>query len=483
MPLQDFAPTQTITNPVIPGGTAGNILFFGSGSTISQSASLFWDNTNQTLTIGTTHAFPTGAKYLIFPCLDSNITATYGINQAWYDNTNGSRDDAMMFVGYNWTTTGGKQDTTEPAWGLQLENYENDTDPGVPYVEGHLTYIGVGTTSTTRPFTCRVRRSDHIAFTNLCGDLILCKNSTATQIGTSLSVTSTADTHHFGVGTTCNSNSQFHVRGKQLWESISGSANNKYWDIDYGAGTSWILRAVNDAYGAAGAALTVARSGTTISSITLGAAAIGVDGAVGAPTWAFTSEPTTGWYRAASGTISLAVSGTQRHQFTANTYTILHDSAIILMGASSDTRIARDAANTVAFINSNTAQKVRIYAGNGANMGIVTVNESLTIAASATTDSSTTIPAGAIILGVAVRVTTVIPTAATFTVTAATGGNTFNTAAVSTAATSTDAGTAAGALYTSAGTKVRITPNLTPADNTGVVRLAITYFLSTPPTS
>lgn len=123
-------------------------------------------------------------------------------------------------------------------------------------------------------------------------------------------------------------------------------------------------------------------------------------------------------------------------------------------------------------------------AGNGGTEAIVPFNESLTIAAAATTDSATTIPAGSQIIAVSVRVTTIIPTAATFTVIAATGGTTFNTAAVAVAAGSTDAGTAAGgATYTAAGTKIRITPNLTPGAATGVVRISGYYRVVTPPTS
>ena len=121
--------------------------------------------------------------------------------------------------------------------------------------------------------------------------------------------------------------------------------------------------------------------------------------------------------------------------------------------------------------------------GSGATAGPVTVTELLTVAAAATTDSTLEIPAGALILSCAVRVTTVIPTAATFTVTTATGGTTLGTAAVSTAANSTDKGTAAGAFYQSAATKVRITPNAQPADNTGRIRLSVTYWVSTPATS
>lgn len=123
----------------------------------------------------------------------------------------------------------------------------------------------------------------------------------------------------------------------------------------------------------------------------------------------------------------------------------------------------------------------------GQGISILQCMELLTIAAAATSTTTMQVPAGAILLSVSVRVTVVIPTAATFTVVC--NGITFNTAAVSTAATSTDAGTNANvatvATYPYIGTAagVVITPNLTPADNTGRVRITCTYLVVTPPTS
>lgn len=215
---------------------------------------------------------------------------------------------------------------------------------------------------------------------------------------------------------------------------------------------------------------------------------IGPAGSATAPSFAFSSATNDGMYSRTANIINWTINGTinaemQNGIFMMNSGGLIGFNSSTVGSGSIDTYWSRGGAGIMELKNSNTAQTFRVYAGNGANLGIVTVNESLTIAAAATTDSSTTIPAGAIILSVGVRVTTVIPTATTFTVTAATGGNTFSTAAVSTAANTTDKGTAAGALYTSAGTKVRITPNSTPGAATGVVRLAITYFVSTPPTS
>lgn len=170
-------------------------------------------------------------------------------------------------------------------------------------------------------------------------------------------------------------------------------------------------------------------------------------------------------------------------------YSLLVNAGNVLFGGNvqvgaSDTILARDAANTLALKNANLAQDFRVYAGNGGFMSNVkTVTESLTIAAAATTVGASSIPAGAILLGVSVRVTTAIPTAATFTVTTTVGATALNTAAVSTAATSTDPGTAAGASYRAAATTVTITPNLTPVAATGVVRIQYFYLQVTPATS
>lgn len=121
--------------------------------------------------------------------------------------------------------------------------------------------------------------------------------------------------------------------------------------------------------------------------------------------------------------------------------------------------------------------------GNGQAFALRSLTELTTITAAAITDTAIQIPAGAILLSANVRVTVVIPTAATFTVTGATSGTAFNTAAISTAANTTDDGTVAGAFYNGTAQSVRITPNLTPADNTGRVRVTLIYFEAIPATS
>lgn len=127
---------------------------------------------------------------------------------------------------------------------------------------------------------------------------------------------------------------------------------------------------------------------------------------------------------------------------------------------------------------------LRQYGGeNGQFARIISVTELTTIAAAATTDTAIQIPANAKVLAVSVRVTTVIPTAATFDVGIAGATTRFGTG-LSTAANTTNPGTNDdGARYYAAATSVRITPNATPAANTGRVRVTIHYIDVTPPTS
>jgi len=112
-----------------------------------------------------------------------------------------------------------------------------------------------------------------------------------------------------------------------------------------------------------------------------------------------------------------------------------------------------------------------------------TLTELTTIAAAANTDTTIQMPANSVVLAVAVRVTTVIPTAATFTVGDSGSAARFSTASVSAAANSTDPGTKAGAYYNASALSVRITPNAQPANNSGRVRVVIYYYSVTPPTS
>ncbi len=142
------------------------------------------------------------------------------------------------------------------------------------------------------------------------------------------------------------------------------------------------------------------------------------------------------------------------------------------------------AANVLDLSNGNADQAFQVGGANGVATGYKTLSELTTILAAATTDTAIQIPANAIVLGVSVRVTVVIPTAATFTVIGTKTSTAFQTgASVSAAATTTDAGTKSCPYLNTAAQTIRITPNLSPADTTGRVRVTIHFIQITPATS
>jgi hypothetical protein len=120
---------------------------------------------------------------------------------------------------------------------------------------------------------------------------------------------------------------------------------------------------------------------------------------------------------------------------------------------------------------------------NGQALNVLTQTEVMTIAASASSNSASPIPGGAIILGISVRVTAAVTCTTNFTVGDAGSATRYSTGAVSKALNSTDRGTKAGAYYNASNTAIVITPDTTPSDNTGRVRTTIHYIQIDPPTS
>jgi hypothetical protein len=202
------------------------------------------------------------------------------------------------------------------------------------------------------------------------------------------------------------------------------------------------------------------------------------NGTLAAPTMRFTSEAT-GLYLASSGVLGISLIGNAGHRFSSSTHALDSDTATILMGVASDISVTRAAAGAL----STNSSLARTGANGQALTHLQSLTELTTIAAAATTDTTIQMPAGAVVLAVSVRVTVAIPTAATFTVGDSGSAARFNNAAVTVAANSTDPGTKAGAYYNASALSIRITPNLTPGDTSGRVRVTIHYYTSTPPSS
>lgn len=100
--------------------------------------------------------------------------------------------------------------------------------------------------------------------------------------------------------------------------------------------------------------------------------------------------------------------------------------------------------------------------------------ELLTIAAAATTDTSIQIPANSFVILVIPLVTVAIPTATTFSIGIAGATSRYGTG-ISVNLNTTAPGNIDGERYYSAATAIRITPDSTPALNTGRVLIAIHY--------
>lgn len=196
------------------------------------------------------------------------------------------------------------------------------------------------------------------------------------------------------------------------------------------------------------------------------------------PDLAFAVAPTTGLRRFTSSIIGVVIGGSAKAVFNGNSVVVASTGKFswAQSGAPNDTEDLILTRSAIASMNIGGQ-------ANGQQLGVKTLTELTTIAAAATTDTAIQLPANALILGVSVRVTTVIPTATTFTVGDAGSAARFSTAAVSVAAGSTDPGTKAGAYYNAAAAAVRITPNGTPGAATGAVRVTIHYLDVTPASS
>lgn len=204
------------------------------------------------------------------------------------------------------------------------------------------------------------------------------------------------------------------------------------------------------------------------------------DASAAAPSIASSTEPSTGYFFSATGTaIDTSISGTARYRVSASELQLRSGNALAWssgnIGATSDVTVVRTAAGSLAARDGV----------NGKSFNFINqLTELTTIAAAATTTTTIQMPANSVVLGVSVRVTTVIPTATSFSVGDSGSATRFSTANVSVAATSTDPGTKAGAYYNATAAGILLTMNGgTPASNTGRVRVTIYYYSVTPPTS
>lgn len=119
---------------------------------------------------------------------------------------------------------------------------------------------------------------------------------------------------------------------------------------------------------------------------------------------------------------------------------------------------------------------------NGQARNDQTLTELTTIAAAATTTTTIQIPANAVVYGVSALTHTDIPTAATYSV-GVSGSAARYASGISTTAGASAPGTSDATRHYAAATGILITPNATPVNNAGRVRITIHYYTISPATS
>jgi len=154
------------------------------------------------------------------------------------------------------------------------------------------------------------------------------------------------------------------------------------------------------------------------------------------------------------------------------------------LGFGTDLFLVRDAADTLALRNSNNNQTMRFGGANAAYCQISTLNESHTLAAAATSDTTIQFPANSIGLGVTIRVTTLITGCASLDVGIAGATTRYGTGIALTAGTTNvSPGATNPSIYASA-TSVRFTAVGGGASFTaGVIRTTLHYISLSAPTS
>lgn len=159
------------------------------------------------------------------------------------------------------------------------------------------------------------------------------------------------------------------------------------------------------------------------------------------------------------------------------------------IGAEND--FTTDGARVVEFVDNSTTVKGYVdlngdlginMLDNGQEVRFDSLTELTTIAAAATTDTVIQIPAHCLVYAVSVRVTTVIPTAADFDVGVVGATDRYGND-ILVAAGTTFVGTTDAMRYYAAATSIRITPDASPVNNSGRVRVTIHFIRLTAPTS
>jgi hypothetical protein len=169
----------------------------------------------------------------------------------------------------------------------------------------------------------------------------------------------------------------------------------------------WVKKILRSGFG-----LTRSGASTVVTPGSGGQLLLGTDGAATAPAFAFSSEPTTGVYRPGASQWAVSIATSQILLVTNGTTSGVAINSVIPLTWNADTKLFRDAANTLAQRNGTAAQVTNQYGyySSATSFTRLAIKHNVTAAAlsGATTVVAGAIPAKAIILGVATTTTTTI---------------------------------------------------------------------------
>lgn len=233
--------------------------------------------------------------------------------------------------------------------------------------------------------------------------------------------------------------------------------------------------------------------GSTFTGGTITAPLLAPDGTPGGNmAYGFSGAPTTGLGRngtdlqvqSAAGIILYAI-GTPIYFFiNGNGYITFVDGATPLIQPEATNIDIGSTAKPFQDIHSSRTAYLEETANGAAIKCGPPLTELTTINAAASTDTAIQIPANFRVDGVAVRVIVKPPGTANFTVTGATTSTVFQVGAnVSSDATTTDVGMKSTPYLNTAAQAIRITPDASPSDNTGRIRVVILGCTIVPPGS
>lgn len=207
------------------------------------------------------------------------------------------------------------------------------------------------------------------------------------------------------------------------------------------------------------------------------------DGSASAPSITFASTLTTGFYTNNNSLLGVHT-GTVTFRTTNTGFQIGTLQFGSTASASVDLIVARDAANTLAQRNGNADQTRRLGGANGTATDDRTIGTLLSALSGATATATNLIPAGTLVLGVTVRVTTLIEGATSFDIGDGSDVDRWGASIAVAANTTTSIAdfTIASPIYYAAATSVVLTANGSNF-TAGAVRVILHCLRVTAPTS